>query len=99
MMGGGAEDEHSVMSDMESLKSEMTQSTNGASLSSSSIPEHRDDLESIKERLNTNDPKYIEFLTLMKGSEMAVEPPFRSISEEADEFEESPKEHIVDLVL
>jgi hypothetical protein len=109
MMGGVAEDEHSVMSGMESLKSEMTQSTNGASLSSSSIPEHRDDLESIKERLNTNDPKYVEFLTLMEGSEMAVEP-FRSIIEEADEFEESSKEHpdeenlnhdefIVDLVL
>jgi hypothetical protein len=109
MMGGVAEDEHSVMSGMESLKSEMTQSTNGASLSSSSIPEHSDDLESIKERLNTNDPKYVEFLTLMEGSEMAVEP-FRSIIEEADEFEESSKEHpdeenlnhdefIVDLVL
>jgi hypothetical protein len=109
MMGGVAKDEHSILSGMESLKTEMTQSTNGASLSSSSIPEHSDDLESIKERLNIHDPKYVEFLTLMKGSEMAVEP-FRSINEEAASFEESPKEHpdeenlnqdefIVDLVL
>eukprot|EP00980_Cylindrotheca_fusiformis_P002363 scaffold543_cov119-Cylindrotheca_fusiformis.AAC.30 len=93
VLRGGADDDHSVMSDMGSVKSETTQSTYGASQSTlPSFPDCRDDLDSIKERMINCDPKYLEFLNLMKGTELTGES-CHAISEEPDEFEESPEEH------